>query len=75
MRVGYPIAVLLSVLGLVVLFTGGFGVLDHPAQAALGLVVASLAVTAAQRAHDPRYRARRPTPDLPPRNDSPSRGR
>jgi len=59
-HLGYLAAVAAAVLGLVVLFTGGFGLTEHSVEAAVGLIVLSLAITLWQRSRDQRTAGRRP---------------
>lgn len=54
MKIGYPLSIALSVLGLAVLFGDGFGLIDHSFEAALGLIVLSLMITFWQRSRDRR---------------------
>ncbi|RLZ04400.1 hypothetical protein CWC38_00475 [Kocuria tytonicola] len=54
MKIGYPIAVVLALLGLAVLLTEGFGAVGNPVPLALALIVGSLVATMWQRHHDRR---------------------
>ncbi|CAL8899807.1 hypothetical protein PGAAJM_10525 [Kocuria varians] len=54
-RVGYPVAIVLAVLGLVVQFSEGLGFVGHPTEAALGLINVSFVVTVWQAEHERRH--------------------
>ncbi|MBD8019938.1 MULTISPECIES: hypothetical protein [Brevibacterium] len=62
MKIGYALSIVLSVLGLAVLFGDGFGLTEHSFEAALGLIVVSLMLTFWQRSRDRRDPQRHPRP-------------
>lgn len=54
MKFGYPIAIVLALLGLAVLLTEGLGAVANSVPLALSLIVGSLVATMWQRHHDRR---------------------